>query len=281
MELGHLEIRIARSENLPVLPQHVSKILKLADKPQIPAAVLEAIAQRDPAVTAKVLRAANSPFYGLTGCTSVSRAMHALGTNQVRTLVTGVAYQQAIGNRASASLFDKMAFWRHSIATALGARILAKIRIPSRAEEMYDAGMMHDVGLLVMDKYCPEELDASIDYARTVGVPLHVAENALYGFDHGDLGVLLAQKWYIQDTLHFTTRHYELEKRDDFHEETCIIAIADAMACQSGYPDPVPANPVEVPPKALKDIEVDICQIDVIRTIVRKEVEKAELLMAA
>src|SRR5437773_1701660 len=149
VDLSSLEIKISRSENLPVLPEHVSQILKLVDKSAMTSSAIERIVQQDAAVTAKILRVANSPFHGLTGCTSISRAIHALGANQTRTLVIGVAYQQAIRNRAESNLLDKHALWKHSIATAVASRILGKMRLPERCDELYDAGMMHDVGLLV------------------------------------------------------------------------------------------------------------------------------------
>jgi HD-like signal output (HDOD) protein len=128
VDLRSLEIKISRSENLPVLPEHVSQILKLVDKPYVSPSVMEAIVQRDAAVTAKILRVANSPFYGLTPCTSISRAMHSLGANQVRSLVIGVAYQQAIGTRSGSRLLDKHALWQHSLATAVAARFQAGSR---------------------------------------------------------------------------------------------------------------------------------------------------------
>ncbi len=256
-------------------------MLKLVDRPQVSSSFLEALVQRDAAVTAKVLRVANSPFYGLTGCTSIPRSIHALGANQVRSLVIGVAYQQAIGSGSGSNLLDKHALWRHSMATAVAARILAKMKMPVRAEELYDAGMMHDVGLLVMDKFCPDELDESIRYATETGLPLHEAEQALYGYDHCEIGALLAKKWAIEDTMHGATYHYDLKRRNEHFEETCIIAAADAIAQQCGYDSVSSPDRPEMPSEAQRYLELPEEQLEVIRSVVHHEVQRAEYALAA
>src|SRR5262249_24324776 len=153
---------ISRSENLPVLPQIVSQVLKLADDVEASPKDMERIIERDPAITAKLLRVANSSYYGLHQVSSTGRAISMLGMNAVRSLVVGVAYQQIIAGRTQASHFNKLEYWRHSLGVATAARILAKLKAPMLSEEMYVAGMMHDVGLLVLDRFQPMELDKAV-----------------------------------------------------------------------------------------------------------------------
>ncbi|MBC8065896.1 MAG: HDOD domain-containing protein, partial [Chlorobia bacterium] len=137
VNLQSLEIKIARSENLPVLPQIVSQIMKLADDPDASPKEMEQIIERDPAVTAKILRVANSSYYGVNNIPSIARAISMLGMNTIRSLIIGVAYQQIISGRTFASHFNKLEFWRHSLGVGTGSRILSKIKIPLSAEELY------------------------------------------------------------------------------------------------------------------------------------------------
>src|SRR5579871_4304738 len=166
VELRSLEIKISRSENLPVLPQIASSVLRLADDPDSSAREMEKLIERDSAIAAKILRVANSSYYGLSNVPSISRAISILGLNTVRSLVVGIAYQQIIAARQVSKLFSKVEFWRHSVAVATSAKILGKLKMPARAEELYSAGLMHDVGLLVLDRFAPNELDQAVSYAQ-------------------------------------------------------------------------------------------------------------------
>ena len=121
MDLHQLSLKIARSENLPVLSNVVTQVLKLADDPNASPRTLEKIIERDPALTAKSLRVSNSSYYGMSQVTSIGRAISVLGMNTIRSLVIGVAYQQILGARTVAQKFDKMLFWKHSLAVAVVA----------------------------------------------------------------------------------------------------------------------------------------------------------------
>src|SRR5271157_330857 len=99
---------LARSENLPVLPQVVSSVLRLADDPDASPKEMERIIERDPGITAKILRVANSAYYGMSQVPTIGRALTALGMNNVRSLVVGVAYQQVISGREMAAHFSKL-----------------------------------------------------------------------------------------------------------------------------------------------------------------------------
>lgn len=277
MDLRSLEIKIARSENLPVLPQIVSQVLKLADDPEASARDMERIVERDSAITAKILRVANSSYYGLNQVPSVARAISMLGMNTIRSLVVGVAYQQVISGRQQATQFSKLEFWRHSLGVGTAARIIAKMRLPSKAEELYVAGLMHDVGLLAMERFHPVELDKSVSYAVEQGLKLHEAENIMFGFDHARLGLLLAEKWglsqLVLDAIRF---HHEPFADDRNGATTSIIALANELAHQSGLTNSVPAFPTEVDRELLDTVGLPIEQLDVIKNVMVLEIAKAE-----
>jgi len=188
VDLRSLEIKVSRSENLPVLPQIVSQVLTLADDPNASARSMERLIEADAAIAAKILRVASSAFYGNTPVPTIGRAISILGMNTIRALVVGIAYQQIMSGRTQSQLFSKVDFWRHCLATAIAARVLGKILMPTKADDLYCAGMLHDVGLLVLDRFAPGDLDSALKTAMEDGMPLYQAEDMLYGFNHAMIG---------------------------------------------------------------------------------------------
>lgn len=277
MDLRSLEIKIARSENLPVLPQIVSQVLKLADDPDASPKEMERIIERDPAVTAKILRVANSSYYGLNQVPSIGRAISMLGMNTIRSLVVGVAYQQIISGRAIASNFNKLEFWRHSLAVGTGARIISKLKMPMKSEEMYVAGMMHDVGLLAMDRFHPLELDKAIQYAVSEEMPLHQSEQLNFGFDHAQLGAMLADKWGLSPIVVDAVRyHHDHEMDDQNQSTTVIIVLANKLAHQCGLTNNIPNQPCDIEDTLLEAVGIPKEQLDVIKNVVVQELARAE-----
>jgi HD-like signal output (HDOD) protein len=141
--------------------------------------------------------------------------------------------------------------------------------------------MLHDLGLLVLDKYCPDELDECITYSKEQKVPLQEAELVLLGCDHSEIGGLLAEKWAIQDTMQGAINHQALDQHGEHFPEACIIAGADAIARQCGYDSlPMEISP-EIPRRAQAYLNVGEEQLEVIRSVVHHEVQQAGVACAA
>lgn len=277
MDLRSIEIRIQRSENLPVLPQVVSSILHLADKPDTSARDLEKLIERDSAITAKVLRVANSPFYGGNKVNTISRAITFLGMNTLRSMIVSVAYQQLLAGNPVSRRFNKLEFWKHSLAVATCARILGRMKMPVKSEELYLAGMMHDVGYLIFDRLLPRELDDSIHMSSNLGVPIYDAQRSSLGFDHTDLGDLLAEKWQMSQLVRHAVRyHHRPEDDGDYYETTCIISAANILAHQCGLTNSAPEAAYEIDQKVANAIGLPTEQFEIIKQVMMAEVEKAQ-----
>jgi HD-like signal output (HDOD) protein len=277
VELASLAIKISRSENLPVLPQIASSVLRLADDPDSSSRQMELLIERDSAIAAKILRVANSSYYGLSQVPSISRAISILGMNTVRSLVVGIAYQQIISARQMSKQFSKVDFWRHSVAVATAARILGKLKNPARAEELYSAALMHDVGLLVLDRFAPEELDEAIKYAREQGLQLHQAEQLLFDFDHAQIGGLLADRWGLTGGLRTSIRYHHAPWDDEENSEfTTFITVADKIAHQCGYSNTTDHCEVEIEEELLAIVGLPAEQLDPIKAVIVGEIERSQ-----
>jgi len=277
VELKRLTVRIARSENMPVLPQSVSSVLKLADDPNCGPRDLERVIERDPAITAKILRAANSSYYGSPNVPSVSRAIAFLGMNVVRNLVVSVAFQMIVSQRPQGSRFDTTEYWRHSLAVATAGRILGRLRMPTKAEELFSAGMLHDIGYLVMDRFVAADLDNAIELAQANSVPIFEVEAQEIGFTHADAGALLAEKWGLTKMIRNAVQHHHDPMSDEEnYETTTFIQVADALAHQCGFTNHSIGVNYEISDEAKQVIGLPEEQYDSIRNVMVQEVTKAQ-----
>lgn len=277
MELSSLALKLARSENLPVLSQVANNVLKLADSPDASPRAMEQIIVRDPAISAKILRVANSSYYGLNGVETIGRAVATLGMNTIRSLVIGIAYQQMMTGKENAGNYNKVEFWRHSLAVAVASKIIAMIKMPAKAEELYGVGMMHDVGILVMDRFLPNELNLIIQTAHVKKCEIIDIEAQLLGFDHTDVGALLAEKWGFSGMMLAGIKYHHSMIEDLEHTETtAVIALADGIAHQVGFTNNSPAVPKELDRFAVQTLSIPEEQLKIIGEVVVREVEKAQ-----
>lgn len=279
VELASLEIRLSRSENLPVLPQAVSSVLRLADDPTTSPRQIAQCIERDPAITAKVLRAANSAYYGFRNVNTLGKAISFLGLNSIRSLVVSVALQNMLAGRSLATSFNKTEYWRHCLAVATGCRILGTMRFPMKIEELFCAGMLHDVGMLVFDKFLASEFEEAIRHSRHLGIQLERVERQTIGFDHCEVGGLLADKWGLPKLMrHAIVYHNDPDLDGDYYETTCIVNAANALAHRCGFHNNLPNVSYEIPERVLESVGLPVEQFDSIGKVVVLEVERAQAM---
>jgi len=180
-------------QKLPSLPSIAIEILGSFNNESLDVHTLANKIARDQAIVARVLRVANSPFFGLS-CQvgSVFEAVSVLGFNQLRGLVTAAAVIGAFP--AQAKSFDWAAFWQHSIATAVCAQVLARHN-RLNPETAFTAGLLHDVGKLVIGVYCPQASAHVHQFDKSSSIETLQEEQAVLGLDHAALGGEVAKRW--------------------------------------------------------------------------------------
>ncbi len=276
MDFESLALRVRRNENLPVLPQVATAVLKLVDDPRSSAKDLERAIERDMALATKVLRVANSSYYGTANVNSISRAVSVLGLNTVRSLVVSIAYQQMVSGRTQSALFQRTNFWSHSLGVGITSRVVCKMLMPQKSEEMYLAGIMHDVGMLVLDRFIPADFDRAIKLCKESRIPMHEAENEVLGFNHAQVGGLLAEQWGLSKAIsNAITFHHTPEEDDQTQDLTCMIALANTLAHQAGLQNHY-TGVQELNDYALTALSLTPEQLDVIGVVMVQEVMKAQ-----
>ncbi|NHZ81231.1 HDOD domain-containing protein [Massilia sp. CCM 8695] len=185
---------VKRIRDLPSLSTVVVELLSTMDQEDIDVHVLGAKIALDQSLTAKTLRLANSSFYGMSSkVTTIHQAISVLGFHSIRTLVTACAVTGSFPAGVSGGI-NLQAFWRHSVATAVCAKLLA-VHLKLNADTAFTAGLLHDIGTLVLATRFPAEYSAMLAYRKEHDCYIIEAERAVIGVDHAMAGAALAAYW--------------------------------------------------------------------------------------
>lgn len=227
-----VERLVQDSLELASLPEVVVRAIDLINDPDSSAAAIGQVIAKDPALTARLLKIVNSPFYGFPSrIDTVSRAIAVIGTLELLDLILATSVIKAFrGIRPDLVAMDD--FWEHSLYTGVVARVLAGRHRAPQPERYLVAGLLHDIGALVMYQQIPYIAADTLRRARTELTPLHVLEREVLGFDHGDVGAALLRAWQVPDALIESTRaHHAPQLQDAYALESTIVHLADVIAC--------------------------------------------------
>jgi putative nucleotidyltransferase with HDIG domain len=215
-------------DDLPSLPAVVMELLGSIDREDVDISVLAKKLSYDQALTAKTLRLANSSMHGLqVKVTTIQQAMTFLGFQATRNLIIAVAVTGCFPSGVCAG-FDDKAFWRHSIATAACARVLAR-RVRLNQDYAFTAGLLHDIGRLVLVSKYPQRYQQAIAERAAKDCDLIEAERAVLGLDHVAAGVALAQHWNFSDTMRQAIAHHHEPETPGAGFLATIVHVANAI----------------------------------------------------
>jgi HD-like signal output (HDOD) protein len=194
------------------------------------------VVARDPSLTARLLRIANSPFYGFSRrIDTVGRAISVIGTKQLRDLVLATSAVRTF-NKIPNTLVSMEDFWSHSVLCGIAARALAARLSLSHSDSLFVAGLLHDIGQLVIFSKLPEKAREALALAADDPVinDLHAAEQKILGFDHGQVGGLLLQHWRVPTVLQECAGfHHIPDKAREYPLEVAIVHLANTVAAMA------------------------------------------------
>lgn len=198
---ANLVQRVLEADNLPSLPSVALEVLTLTRREDVSVDALARAVQNDPALTAKILKMVNSSLFGLAReVGSIRQAMVILGLRTVKVMALSFALVDSLRKGGEAGL-DVVLYWRRSLTTAVGARLLGRIVVPRQAEEAFVAGLLSDLGLFAAWR-CASELYAPVfAEARGTGPRLCDVEQRVLGVTHADLSLELLKKWNLPEPI--------------------------------------------------------------------------------
>ncbi len=193
---------VRRVEEIPALPQYAHKVLKLTEDPSTTVTELSEAISRDHALAAKVLRMANSAYYGYARrIYTIGDAVIILGFGTVRNLVMAASIYHVMDRELPGYVLARGELWKQSIVCALMARKLARRCSYDNPEKAFVAGLMHDIGKIILNTYLSEAFAVILDKVNKEKVPFMTAEEEVLGFNHAVVGGKVAEKWNLPEEL--------------------------------------------------------------------------------
>lgn len=271
---------LAKIGDIATLPEVTIKIIEIVEDPKSTARDLHEVIKKDPALSVKVLKVVNSAFYGLPGqVASVDRAIILLGLSAVKNLAIAASIARLFkGNRISEQ-FSASDLWRHSVAVSVAARYLAKCSPrPVMADEIFVAGLIHDIGTLVERQACPDEFAEVITRCEKPGMDFLQCERQVIGADHQAFGVGLTTKWKFPRHLRAAVGfHHNPEALSaELRNMATLIQLADVLCCQEKIGFYLTNQNGTVTEEMLDTLSITQEQVDELRNTLEDQVSEAE-----
>lgn len=235
---GQLQSMLSSFEELPTIPDILFQILKILDDPNSGSKELAEVVRLDAPLTAKILRLANSPYYSTRGdIVDIHRCIAVLGYRTVRqvAICVSVATSVVAATARSKGKVDYRELWRHSVATGAIAKHLADMAGYGEPEEIFTAGLLHDLGKFVFEIYYPESYGKVILSRKINGQTLIEAERSAFGFDHAVLGEAFGFSWRFPEMLNGCFGHHHdslppVREAGSKAHALALVALADYLA---------------------------------------------------
>ncbi len=247
--------KLRKLEGLPTLPPIVQRLNRMIEDEKTSIHQIADLIEKDQIITAKILRLANSAFYGFPKKVStVQNALMLLGINIVKVLII------------TSSIFDiiykeDVNLWEHSIGVAACSKILAEKLELKEPQEVATAGLLHDLGKIVEKISFKEDYKKILELVQNNKDPLK-AEKEILGIDHAEIGSFLMRIWNIPDRLiEAVDAHHELEKAKKFKKEAAIVHLSNVLVHARGYGSSLYKKVPILQEKALKILKLNIFEI--------------------
>ena len=216
--------KVERLNNIPTLPNLLTKFTEMIRNPKTSMDAIGKELSKDQVLTSKLLKLVNSAFYGFPGrISTVSHALVLLGYDAVKGLIITSNIFEDLSQ-------DAFPLWRHSIASSLAARGIANELALQDVEEFAVAGLLHDIGKVILHIEAPEEYKHVVDKARASGKTIWETEQEIFGFDHANIGQWICEKWTLPAKLIIPIGyHHNIKEAPDFNMRVMVASLSDML----------------------------------------------------
>ncbi len=253
---AQIQERIGNVVNLPTLPGMVTHLMQAIREPDIGTNEIARLIGQDISLSAKVLRLANSAYYGIPRTiTNVANALVVLGLQAVNTLVLSCTVFDMFSKPDDADGSYHVSFWRHCLQTALLCRILAEqTNSHIHPDDAFCVGLLHDLGKIAMDQYLHSDFQEVVRTAKTEKISFFEAELRTLNYTHVDVGEWLTGEWELPEVLLRPIRHHHEPEIEQVETKSALIAhVADRLSYepeytgkQNGIAPPPAGDPLEL-----------------------------------
>ena len=262
-------------DELPTLPTVVPRLMELLEGTKSNASDVTEAISRDPALTSKILKVANSAYYGFPQeITDLERAVALLGFNMVKSLAMSVGVFQTLPSGQKMPYFSLEGLWIHSLSVATAIKEMTR-RQGKEDEKSYlfIVGLLHDIGKVVLDQFFNDSFQKALAVAKDLEKPrLYLAERQVIGLDHGEVGGMLLERWNFPRVIidPVTVHHLTGFPADMDEYDVAMLKVADALPQELGLGDQ--GNPVlsDLCNEDLAVLGTDITELDDIKDHLHK-----------
>ena len=229
---------LAKVRTVPSIPSVVVKLRQYLSDPDVSFDELAKVIEYDPGLTANLLQLANSAYFGWSGrIKTVKEAITRLGTNRIFQMVLCMSVAPLVRKPVKGYDMESNGLWKHSIAVAVCAEQLAQILKIPNSEEAFTAGLLHDMGKILLGTFVEVDDEPIKDLVREQGVSFNEAERQVLGIDHAEAAAELLQYWKLPENVVAAARwHHEPEEADGNHRNIVdLVHVADILCIRMGW----------------------------------------------
>jgi HD-like signal output (HDOD) protein len=279
LELQCLVEEVDNSE-LASIKTVVGGIVRIINDPRSSARDLKEMVEVDPPLTAKILKLANSAYYNSPKTISdIEQAIVWIGFNAIKELALNQKVCELFASGAETGDYSRLRLWEHSVGVAICGKILSKMALGNVEQNMYAAGLLHDMGIIVEDQFRSESFIKILEYCKDESnlFDLIHLEKDILGYDHGELGGYLSDSWNFPQPLAMaiTWHHNPLQAPLEYRPLVSLLYVADYL-CQEaaiGFQS-TPFRNAELYSRCIGFLNLKRKELDLVAEQVRAEITK-------
>jgi len=254
MTLKELQKIVDGIKDLPTLPTIIMKVVEIINNPKSSVRDIKSIIENDYVQTVRVLRLANSSYYGFPQkISTITTAIVLLGFNEIKNLLLSSSVYDLFTSHSNVKkyFFDHLKFLDHSIGVAIAARLIAEAVRYEEPEELFVGGLLHDIGRVVQKQFLSEDFEKLMLNVIKTDSLIYKKEKRILGYTHTEVGMLLAKKWKMTEKIiNIIAYHHRPLLSTSFVKEAAIVNLADilirALGIGSGGDNQIPIIETDV-----------------------------------
>ncbi len=227
---------VKKIDQIPTLPMVSNQIMNLLKDEKVSFKQLADVIEKDQALAVKILKLANSSFYGSFAQTSsIDRALMKLGLGEVKAIMYAFSIHNFFSQK-TATGFDRSNFWKHAIICSQIARYLGNHFNMGKDDTLFLSGLIHDLGKIIFDQYFHEDFLQIIQYVNNHNENFSKAEKAILGFTHYQVAAKLLQKWQFPKKIIMQVFYHHAPWNDaEYSAGSIVIYLANILTKLAGY----------------------------------------------
>ncbi len=262
-------------KDLPPMPKVLFKAREVMADPKSSFKDVAAIIETDQAIAARVLKVANSAYYGLSGMVnSIHQATVVLGQQSLEQVITMVSSSSLLGKRLKGYNLNAGVLWKHSLAVALGSRMIAAKRAPTLESDAFSVGLIHDAGKLALNNHLDQKRQEVQKFTQEQSPSFLLAERHVLGFDHTEIAEELCLKWKLPEHHAEAMRYHHDPAAAGDNQLVHVIHLANYLAKEAGFGSGSNTDDNSLEPASLKALTLKQTDVEELATELSSAVEE-------